>query len=234
VDDLVAQAVAHLTGYQNAAWARRFQVLVDRIRSAESSCPGSDATLPLTCAVSQSLSKLMSYKDEYEVARLFTDGRFARQLSEQFEGDLTLQFHMAPPLVARSVDGKPPRKVVLGGWMLLAMRCLSQGKRLRGSRLDVFGRTQERQLERRLIVEFEQRVEELAANLRADRLPMAIQIAKLPQSIRGYGHVKLASVAVARAREAQLLHRFLPQRYPMPDAAIAQAGSFRGIAVVSH
>jgi len=183
--------------------------------------------------VARSLMKLMSYKDEYEVARLYTDGGFQRQLADQFEGDVKLEFHMAPPLLARPKNGQPPKKIALGAWMLPAMKLLAKGKALRGSWFDIFGHTEERRMERALVTQFERRVDELLADLTPDRLPSAIQIAALPLSMRGYGHVKIANVALARAREAELLHRFLPERYPRPASA-PTAGQFRGIAVVSR
>jgi indolepyruvate ferredoxin oxidoreductase len=118
--------------------------------------------------------------------------------------------------------------------MLPAMKLLAKGKALRGSVFDVFGHTEERRMERDLVAQFEKRVEELAANLSADRLPSAIQIAALPLSMRGYGHIKIANVALARVREAELLHRFMPERYPKPPSSTPTAGQFRGIAVVSR
>ncbi len=233
VEGLIARGVLHLTGYQNAAWARRFEATVYRVQRAEQACLSSDFSLPLTRTVARSLVKLMSYKDEYEVARLYTDGSFQRQLADQFEGGLKLEFHMAPPLLARPKNGQPPKKIVLGGWMLPAMKLLAMGKTLRGSWFDLFGRTEERRMERELVAQFEQRADELASNLTADRLPIAVQIAALPLSMRGYGHVKIANVVLTRVREAELLSRFMPDRYPKPAAAPI-AGQFRGIAVVSR
>ncbi|HWI10864.1 MAG TPA: DUF6537 domain-containing protein, partial [Burkholderiaceae bacterium] len=234
LEGLIARGINHLTGYQNAAWARRFEAAVRRAQQAEQACSGSDASLPLTRAVARSLMKLMSYKDEYEVARLYTDGGFQRQLADQFEGDVKLEFHMAPPLLARPKNGQPPKKIALGAWMLPAMKLLAKGKALRGSWFDLFGHTEERRMERNLVTQFERCIDELAANLTAERLPSAIQIAALPQSMRGYGHVKIANVALTRAREAELLHRFMPERYAKPAPAVPPAGQFRGIAVVSR
>jgi indolepyruvate ferredoxin oxidoreductase len=231
---LIARGIVHLTGYQNAAWARRFEAVVRRAQQAEQACAGGDTSLPLTRAVARSLMKLMSCKDEYEVARLYTDGSFQRQLAEQFEGEFKLEFHMAPPLLARPKNGQPPKKIALGAWLLPLMKLLARGKVLRGGWLDVFGYTEERRMERALVAQFERRIDELLANLTAERLPVASQIAALPLSMRGYGHVKIANVALARAREAELLHRFMPQRYPKPAAAAPTAGQFRGIAVVSR
>ena len=234
LEGLIARGIDHLTGYQNAAWAQRFEAAVRRAQQAEQACTGGDASLPLTRAVARSLMKLMSYKDEYEVARLYTDGSFLRQLADQFEGDVKLEFHMAPPLLARPKNGQPPKKIALGAWMLPAMKLLAKGKALRGGWFDLFGHTEERRMERNLVTQFERRVDELTTNLTADRLPSAIQIAALPLSMRGYGHVKIANVALARAREAELLHRFMPERYPKPVQSVPSAGQFRGIAVVSR
>ena len=234
LEALIARGVAHLTGYQNAAWARRYEAAVRRAQYAEQACADSDAAWPLTHAVARSLMKLMSCKDEYEVARLYTDGSFQRQLADQFEGDVTLEFHMAPPLLARPRNGQPPKKIVLGAWMLPAMKLLATGKALRGTWFDLFGHTEERRMERDLLVQFERRIDELLANLTVDRLPTAIRIAVLPLGMRGYGHVKIANVALAKAREAELLHRFMPDRYAKPAAVVPAAGQFRGIAVVSR
>jgi indolepyruvate ferredoxin oxidoreductase len=233
LDALLARGIKHLTGYQDAAWARRFEAAVRRVQQAEQACAGSDASLPLSRAVARSLTKLMSQKDEYEVARLYTDGGFLRQLQDQFEGDVKLEFHMAPPLLARPKNGQPPKKIALGPWMMTAMKWLAKGKALRGGPFDIFGYTEERRMERELLVQFERRIDELIENLNVDRLAVATQIAALPLSMRGYGHVKIANVAFARVREAELLHRFLPERYPKPMMAPA-AGQFRGIAVVSR
>jgi indolepyruvate ferredoxin oxidoreductase len=139
---------------------------------------------------------------------------------------------MAPPLLSRPKNGQPPRKVVLGAWMMPAMRWLAKAKVLRGSPFDLFGHTEERRTERALIGRFERRVDELLDTLNADNAETARQIAALPLSIRGFGHVKLANLALANAREAELLHRYAPQRYPKPERAGA-AGQFKGIAVVS-
>ncbi|MDE2453043.1 MAG: indolepyruvate ferredoxin oxidoreductase family protein, partial [Burkholderiales bacterium] len=231
LEALVARGIEHLGAYQNADWAERYRRFVEKVRTRESAL-AADPALPLTRAVASSLLKLMSYKDEYEVARLYTDGGFRRQLEDQFEGDLKLEFHMAPPLVSRARDGQAPRKIRLGPWLMPALKLLAHGKRLRGTAWDVFGRTDERRLERRLIGEYEARVEELLGSVDAKRLALAVQIALLPLSMRGYGHVKLAQVALARVREGELLHRFDPAKYPRPASA-AKAGQLKGIAVVS-
>jgi len=232
LEALIARAKTHLRGYQNAAWADRFERLVRDVQQREAVLDGGGAQR-FTAAVARSLLKLMSYKDEYEVARLYTDGSFEARLKEQFEGDVKLEFHMAPPLLARPANGQPPRKMIFGSWMRHALKLLAHGKALRGTALDVFGYTHERRLERSLIDQFEARVRELLPTLDAQRLAIAAQIASVPMSVRGFGHVKLANLALAQAREAELLHRFDAARYPRPAGA-AKAGQIKGIAVVSR
>jgi indolepyruvate ferredoxin oxidoreductase len=229
---LIARAVRHLAAYQDVAWAQRFETRLRAVQQREAALAGGDPSLPLTRNAARSLQKLMSYKDEYEVARLYSDGSFRASLSEQFEGDVKLEFHMAPPFLARPKNGQPPVKIRLGGWMLPAMKYLAYGKRLRGTVFDLFGHTEERRLERSLIDQFDARLDELLAELSPANQKLAAQIAALPMTIRGYGHVKLANLALARGREAELLHRFAPKRYPRP-AFEAKAGQIRGIAVVA-
>jgi indolepyruvate ferredoxin oxidoreductase len=231
VDSLIQRGVAHLAGYQNAAYAQRYADFVGKVQQRELAL-GADPALPFTRAVAKSLMKLMAYKDEYEVARLYTDGEFRKSLQDQFEGDVALEFYMAPPALSRAKGGQAPRKIRLGGWMLPAMKWLAKGRLLRGSVLDVFGRTEERRMERALIEAYRERIESLLPTLDAQRLPLAQQIAALPMSMRGFGHVKLANVALARAREAELLYRFDPKAYPRPQGA-PQAGQLKGIPVTA-
>lgn len=232
VDQLIADARRHLTGYQNAAWAARFETRIRGLQAREAALQGGDASLPFTRNAARSLLKLMSYKDEYEVARLYTDGAFLKKLSEQFEGELKLEFHMAPPVVARGAHGKAPAKIRVGSWMLPAMRWLAHGKRLRGTAFDPFGRTGERRAERELIVHFDGLFDAMASELSTDNQALAARIAALPLSIRGFGHVKLGNLEAAQVQEAELLHRFAPARYPKP-ARTAGAGQIRGIAIVA-
>jgi indolepyruvate ferredoxin oxidoreductase len=234
---LIERHAALLAAWQDEVWAARYRKTVEAARAAEQRLAvDAAAPLPFTRAVAQSLGKLMAYKDEYEVARLYTDGGFERQLREQFEGDMKLEFHMAPPLLARpGPNGEPPRKVRLGAWMLPAMKWLARGRRLRGTALDLFGRTDERRMERALISRFESRVAELLPQLDAARLALAVQVAQVPLTMRGYGHVKVANVALAHIREAELLHRLDPARYPAPPrgSEAAKAGQFKGVPVRS-
>ena len=228
---LVARSMDELTAYQDAAYARRFESLVRATAQREREL-GAGPDLPLATAVARSMAKLMAYKDEYEVARLYTDGGFRQALAAQFEGDVKLEFYMAPPLLARrGTDGKP-RKMRLGSWMMPAMKLLARGKALRGGLLDPFGWTAERRMERALVSGFEKRIRGLLPTLQAEQLKLATEIAAVPLSIRGYGHVKDAALQQAQAREAELLHRLDPQRYPRPERA-PTAGQLRGIPVVS-
>ncbi len=230
LDALIARWAEHLGRWQDAAWAQRYRQRIAALRTREAAL-GADPALPLTRAAATSLARLMSYKDEYEVARLYSDPAFEAALREQFDGELTLEFHMAPPLLRPPHGTVAPRKMVLGPWLRTAMRALARLRGLRGTALDLFGRTEERRMERALITEFERHLDELTAGLNAERLPLAVQIAHWPQQVRGFGHVKAAAVARARAQAAEWLHRWDPQRHPRPQGPAA-AGQFRGIAVV--
>ncbi|MDP3759243.1 MAG: indolepyruvate ferredoxin oxidoreductase family protein [Ramlibacter sp.] len=232
LEALLARGVAHLSTYQDAAYANRYAEFVALVRAREAQI-GADPALPLTRTVARSLLKLMAYKDEYEVARLYTDGHFEKSLRQQFEGDFGLEFYMAPPFLSRARNGQAPRKIRLGGWLYRAMKLLAHGRALRGTPFDVFGKTRERRMERELVAAYMERIRSLLPALDAKRLALATDIAALPLAIRGFGHVKLANVALARVREAELLHRFDPAVYPRPVAG-PQAGQLRGIAIVSQ
>ena len=232
LDDLIRHRRNLLAAWGGEAWARRYEARVAAVRAAEAAL-NADPRLPFTRAVATSLAKLMSYKDEYEVARLYSDPAFDAALKDAFEGEnIRIEFHMAPPLLTRSHDGEPPRKLRLGPWLRPAMRMLAAARGLRGTWLDPFGRSEERRLERALITQFEARIDELLPRLSADTLALATQVAAVPQRMRGFGHVKLANITLARAREAELLHRLDPQAWPAP-ARQAQAGQFKGIEVVA-
>lgn len=210
LDELIACHAEHLSAYQDAAWAARYRRVVERVRRAEAAF-GSER---LSRNVARSLGKLMAYKDEYEVARLFSDGRFAAQLAATFEGDYRLEFHLAPPLWApRDPLSGLPRKRRYGAWLMTAFGLLARFKRLRGTRFDPFGWTAERRGERQLIDDYETLLDELLRSLDRDNLALACELAALPLQIRGYGHVRAAQLATARAREAELLQRW---RQPLP------------------
>jgi indolepyruvate ferredoxin oxidoreductase len=160
-------------------------------------------------AVARYAYKLMAYKDEYEVARLYTNGDFRTALEEQFEGDYRLVFHLAPPLLARR-DPKTGelQKRAFGPWVFTAFKILATLKRLRGTPLDIFGYSAERRTERRLIAEYEAMVEELCGALSPANHGVATELARLPEQIRGYGHVKEKHLKAAKAREAELRAAF--------------------------
>ena len=199
--------MADLAAWQNAAWASRYRALIERVREAERALGAGDEAL--AGAVARYAYKLMAYKDEYEVARLYTDGAFRDRLAAAFEGDLRLTFHLAPPLLARRdpVTGEP-RKREYGPWMWRVLGLVAKMRFLRGTPFDPFGRTAERRMERRLIEEYFETVEELLARLRPENLALAVDIASIPELIRGYGHVKARAVEEAEAEKAALLERW--------------------------
>ena len=206
LDELIARRVAFLTDYQDAKYARRYSDFVARVREAEQvRAPGST---DLSEAVARYFFKLMAYKDEYEVARLYTSGEFRRQLEQQFEGDYRLHFHLAPPLLAKRNDKGELVKREYGPWVLRAFGLLAKLKVLRGGPLDVFGRTGERRMERQLIEDYERTVGGLLDKLDGGNVDLAAEIASLPEQIRGYGHVKEAHLHAAKAREAELLREW--------------------------
>jgi indolepyruvate ferredoxin oxidoreductase len=200
LDALIDHRAQDLAAYQNAAYAERFQTRITRLRAAEAAL-GSEA---VTREAAISLHRLMAYKDEYEVARLHSDGRFAAYRAETWKGGKA-KVWLAPPLIARKGPDGKPRKLAFAPWVLTAaFPLLARLKSLRGSPLDPFGATAERRMERGLITAFEAEVDRLATELNEARLPLALGIAKAPQAIRGFGHVKEASVSPARAESARL------------------------------
>ena len=203
LDEMITRRVAFLVDYQDQAYADRYRTLVDRVRKVEQETLGGSTALAET--VARYLFKLMAYKDEYEVARLYTSGDFQRRLQQQFEGDYQLRFHLAPPLFAKKDAQGRLIKKEYGPWMLKAFGVLAKLKFLRGGRLDPFGRTAERVGERRLIADYEATVQLLLDGLDDHRLALAVEIASIPEHIRGYGHVKEAHLEKAKAREATLL-----------------------------
>jgi indolepyruvate ferredoxin oxidoreductase len=202
LDSLIKKRVDFLTGYQDAAYAARYADLVARVREREAALGVGNK---LATAVAKSLFKLMAYKDEYEVARLYTDGRFVEQLKTQFDGGFTLKFNLAPPLFAKKDAKGHLVKAEFGSWMWGAFKLLAKLKGLRGGAFDVFGRTAERKMERALIVEYRDMVEELVLGLNAGNHALALALAALPEQIRGFGHVKEQAVAEYRLRKIELL-----------------------------
>ncbi|MDH5576908.1 MAG: indolepyruvate ferredoxin oxidoreductase family protein [Betaproteobacteria bacterium] len=213
--ELVERRSALLTGYQNAAYAARYRALVERVRAAEQHAVGGTR---LAEAVARYYAKLLAYKDEYEVARLYATGEFMKKIEGMFEGDFKVSFHLAPPLLARpDPQTGEPKKMQFGPWMLRAFGLLARLKGLRGTSLDIFGRSAERRMERALIGEYETTVETLLRSLSRDNHALAVEIASLPETIRGFGHVKAKSVEAARRKQGELLQRY--QASPVRAAA---------------
>ena len=203
LDEVIARRVAFLTEYQNAKYARRYSDFVAKVRATESAkAPGST---DLSEAVARYFFKLMAYKDEYEVARLYTSGDFKRRVAQQFEGDYKLKFHLAPPLFAKKNAQGQLLKKEYGSWMLTAFGLMAKLRGLRGTPLDIFGYTAERRSERALIGDYEKTVSALFDKLDAGNVDLAADIASIPEQIRGYGHVKEAHLHKAKVREAELL-----------------------------
>jgi indolepyruvate ferredoxin oxidoreductase len=217
-DELIDRRVKFLTDYHDAAYAKRYLDLVARVRAAEGTAvPGRTG---LTEAVARYYFKLLAIKDEYEVARLYAQTDFLERVATQFEGDYTLRFHLAPPFTSRPDPATGvPRKRPYGPWMLRAMRVLAKLRGLRGTRLDVFGRTEERKRDRALIGEYEAIVAEIAGKLAPYNHALAVELAQVPEHIRGYGHVRDEHVKLAKAKEAELLARFRESR-PKADERI--------------
>jgi indolepyruvate ferredoxin oxidoreductase len=211
LDELVARRVEFLTAYQDAAYAARYKALVDRVRAAESAIAGADGKLAE--AVARYYFKLLAYKDEYEVARLHSDPAFRQRIAAMFEGDYKLKFHLAPPFLNKPDPASGiARKSEFGPWMMTAFRVLARLKRLRGTALDPFGYSEERRTERRLIADYEAVVDELLARLDRSNRALAVEIASIPEHIRGYGHVKRRHLSEARKKEAELLAAFRDPR----------------------
>ena len=201
VDALIERRASFLVDYQNAAYAQTYRDFVARVRAAETGL----GKTSLTDAVARNLFKLMAYKDEYEVARLHSDPAFQQRLREQFEGDFQLKFHLAPPLLAKTNDKGVFVKQTYGPWMLGVFGWLARFKGLRGTALDIFGKTEERHTERALIQEYRASIEEILRSLNADNHALALDIARLPDQIKGYGHVKARNLAKARPQWERLM-----------------------------
>ncbi|MEJ2623922.1 MAG: indolepyruvate ferredoxin oxidoreductase family protein [Pseudolabrys sp.] len=207
-----------LTAYQNKRYAKRYRKWVDKVTAAEAAkAPGESA---LAEAVARYLFKLMAYKDEYEVARLYTDTTFLERVKKSFDGDLRLEFHLAPPLFAKvdPTTGEPKKKAY-GPWMLKAFGILKRFKFLRGTPLDIFGYSDDRRIERQLIADYEALMETLMAELTSANHAVAVELASIPEKIRGYGPVKQRHLKAAKAEEANLREQFRSAAEPFLKAA---------------
>ncbi|TDG13421.1 indolepyruvate ferredoxin oxidoreductase family protein [Seongchinamella unica] len=207
LEELIASRAQHLVDYQNQAWSQRFLATVDRVRAAETAIDA-DSTA-LTRAVAANLSKLMSYKDEYEVGRLYSDPAFKRKLDATFEPGYTLKFNLAPPMISRiNPSTGRPMKREFGQWILPGFSLLARLKGLRGTPLDIFGYNAERRLERQLIRDYEEMLDTVLPGLDEDNLEAAVALASLPDDIRGFGHVKEKAVQEVGVRKEALLQKF--------------------------
>ena len=202
LEEIIAHRKAHLTKYQNAGYADRYEAMVRRVQIVEKDI--APKKNDLTIAVAKYYAKLLSYKDEYEVARLYSDGKFEQNLKEQFEGSYKVNLHLAPPLLSRKdPDTGELRKRAFGPWIFKVMKLLSSLKAVRGSPLDIFGYLPERKVERQLISEYEKMLEQMIIHLSAQTYEAAVELASLPEQIRGFGHVKeehLASIQDVQKR----------------------------------
>ena len=207
LEHMLARRVEFLTGYQNTAYAADYQAFVEKVRVREQAM-GAPKHLPLTEAVARYLFKLMAYKDEYEVARLHTDPAFQARIASMFEGDYQLNYHLAPPITAKKNAKGELQKSKFGPSMLTGFKLLAKLKGLRGTALDVFGKTEERKTERALIVEYRASIDEVLAGLNAANHGVALDIARIPEQIKGYGHVKERNLLAARQKWTQLLAVF--------------------------
>ena len=209
LDDVVSRRVEFLTAYQNAAYADGYRTFVDLVRAREAALNKT----ALTETVARCLFKLMAYKDEYEVARLHTDTAFLARVDGMFEGDFKIHYHLAPPLIARKNSRGELQKMKFGPAMLTGFRVLARLKGLRGTALDVFGRTEERRQERALIGEYRSSIGEVLTSLDPGNHGAAVEIARIPEQIKGYGHVKERNLKAARQQWQVLMRRW---REPLP------------------
>jgi indolepyruvate ferredoxin oxidoreductase len=219
LDEVVERRVAFLTAYQNARYARRYRSLVDKVKAAEGEKAAGKSGL--ADAVARYLFKLMAYKDEYEVARLYADPSFERQVRNELGGEpLHYHVHLAPPLLARKdPQTGVPRKMTFGPWIFSAFRLMAKFKFLRGTPLDPFGHTAERQTERTLIRDYETLLGEILERLTPENHHLAVGLAAIPEKIRGFGHIKMRNLKTAKADEAALREQFRTSPTPLLKAA---------------
>jgi len=209
LEQLIDNRSEFLTGYQNAAYAARYRNVIEQLRAL----PTAGDESALTEAVARNLFKLMAYKDEYEVARLLTTRSFTDSLKARFDGGIRLKFHFALPLLRKKQDSTgEPKKVAFSGWILPLLKVLAKGRVLRHTRFDPLGFSAERREERRLLSDYEQTLQRLLPKLNSNNLSAFVAWANLPDSIRGYGHVKERSIAAARLREQQLVEQILADK----------------------
>ena len=205
LESIIARRVEFLTGYQDAAYADQYRDFVAQVQQAESRLGGKTT---LSEAVARYLFKLMAYKDEYEVARLHSDPAFQQRIADMFEGDYRINYHLAPPMTADRNDKGELLKKKYGPSMLRNFKLLAKLKGLRGGALDIFGKTEERQTERALIQQYRASIEEVLKGLSSENHATAVEIARIPEQIKGYGHVKERNLKAARTRWAELMAQY--------------------------
>jgi indolepyruvate ferredoxin oxidoreductase len=214
LEALVERRCEFLTGYQSRRTARRYRRLVERVRDRERAL--GDGRDDLARAVARNYAKLIAYKDEYEVARLFSDGVFQAQVEAEFEGDYRLEWHAAPPhlpVLDWFLDRRDPatgrtRKITFGPWIFAFQRLLAKGRFLRGTPFDPFGRTEHRRLERQLVADYERLVDELLGGLGPANRDLAVEIADMPEHVRGFEMVKETQLETAREKQREQLEAF--------------------------
>jgi indolepyruvate ferredoxin oxidoreductase len=217
LEEMVAYRRELLTAYQDAAYAQQYLDLVGAVEGKEREVAGAASRLPITRAVARNLYKLMAYKDEYEVARLHADPAFRQMIAQQFEGDYTLQFHLAAPLVSKKRPGSDvPAKRTFGPWMMRGFELLSRLKFLRATPFDLFGYTQERRSERALRDNYMALVRAIVAGLNGHNLDAGLKLAQLPEKIRGFGHVKHANMLAAEQEQRALVELFKAPKIAFP------------------
>jgi len=219
LDEMIDRRVKFLTDYQDAAYAKRYLDFVAKVRAVEAAKqPGAT---DLTEAVARYYFKLLAIKDEYEVARLYAETDFLQRVAAQFEGDYKLNFYLAPPTLnkAATKDGEP-KKTKYGPWMMPAFRLLAKMRRYRGTAIDIFGRMPERKMERALIGEYETTVAEILDRLSPQNYAVAVDLASIPEHIRGYGHIKDRHLKDAKVREKALLAQLRDAKAAPAKAAV--------------
>jgi indolepyruvate ferredoxin oxidoreductase len=220
LDELIARRSEMLRAYQNNAYADMYEARIARVRAAESNLGLGEA---LTRHAAVYLAKLMAYKDEYEVARLYARPEYAQGIEETFGKGAKLTFLMAPPMLSKKNHKGELIKQPFGPWMMTGFKLLKRFKWLRGSAFDIFGKTAERRMERQLRDEYIERLDKLARELTAQNHALAVEIASIPDEIRGYGHVKDRSVKAAEHRLAGLMARWnTPAPAPRSPAMAAE------------
>lgn len=211
LDHIVRQRIELLTAYQDSKYAARYKQLVDKVRLCEQDILG-NGRLPLTEIVARNLAKLMAYKDEYEVARLYAAPEFLEKLRAQFDGepmkDYRLSFYLAPPLhPATNSEGRLVKRRY-GSWMLGLMKVLARFKFLRGSVIDPFGRSEHRRIERQLLADYEQLLNEFCTSLTLENHSIATELAMLPEHIRGFGPIKERNIVTVKAKWSGLREKY--------------------------